>query len=154
MSNISTLPIVNEHSDIEISFEMTLVDGTLVEKTEPGETIRFTLGDGTFISRVEEMLIGLELGTTAKLTLGAERAYGVSDPNNFQTMKCSDFPADMPLEVGHVIGFNTPTGEEIPGTVHEVLTDEAAGDQVVIDFNHPLADATIMFTATIEAIHS
>jgi FKBP-type peptidyl-prolyl cis-trans isomerase SlpA len=145
----SPLPIVQESSDIEIEFQLALVDKTIVEETPEGETLRFTMGDGTFLNRIEEMLVGLELGTTAKFTLGAERAFGLSDPNNFQTMSRSEFPAEIDLKPGHVIGFNTPTGEEVPGTVHEV-----DGDSVVIDFNHPLADAAVVFTATIKAIHS
>lgn len=149
MPTPSPLPIVQESSDIEIEFQLALVDKTIVEKTPEGETLRFTVGDGTFLNRIEEMLVGLELGTTAKFTLGAERAFGLSDPNNLQTMARSEFPVGIDLNPGHVIGFNTPTGEEIPGTVHEV-----DGDSVVIDFNHPLADATIVFTATIKAIHA
>lgn len=149
MPTPSPLPIVQESSDIEIEFQLALVDKTIVEETPEGETLRFTVGDGTFLNRIEEMLVGLELGTTAKFTLGAERAFGLSDPNNLQTMARSEFPVGIDLNPGHVIGFNTPTGEEIPGTVHEV-----DGDSVVIDFNHPLADATIVFTATIKAIHA
>jgi len=148
MTENSPLSVVKEHSDIEITFQLALMDGTIVEETPENEALRFTLGDGTFLHKLEEMLIGLELGTTAKMTLSPERAFGLSDPANFQTMARQDFPPEMALEVGFVIGFNTPTGEEVPGTVYEV-NDES----VVIDFNHPLADATILFTATIKAIY-
>lgn len=141
------LPVVKEDSEIAISFSLNLLDGTLVEKTAAGQPLRFTLGDGTFIHHLEEMLIGLELGTTAKLTLAPENAFGQSDSANFQTMQRSDFPADMAFEEGHVIGFNTPTGDEVPGTVHEIKEDD-----VVIDFNHPLAGATVIFEAKIEEI--
>ena len=149
MATQSPLPIVKENSDIEIEFQLALMDDTIVEETAEGETLRFTMGDGTFLNRIEDMLVGLELGTTAKLKLSPEGAFGLSDPNNFQTMSRSDFPEDMPLNIGHVIGFNTPMGEEVPGTIHEVNEDS-----VVIDFNHPLADATVRFTATIKAIYS
>ena len=144
-----TLPIVQEDSDIEIAFQLALLDGTVVEETEEGETLRFTVGDGTFIHKLEELLIGLELGTTAKLTLSPERAFGLSDPNNLQEMPRSEFTTDMKLEPGFVVGFNTPTGDEIPGTIREI-DDE----KVIVDFNHPLADATVMFTATIKSIHN
>lgn len=146
---MTQLPVVRENSDIAISFKLELADGTLVEESEPDQSFRFTIGDGTFVSNLEQLLVGLELGTQAKLSLSPERAFGMPDPDNVQTMNRSDFPADMTLEVGHVIGFNTPTGEEIPGTIHEVQ-----GDKVLIDFNHPLAGATVIFTATIEAIYN
>ncbi|QCU90017.1 FKBP-type peptidyl-prolyl cis-trans isomerase [Thiomicrorhabdus sediminis] len=146
---MTQLPVVGENSDIAISFKLELADGTLVEESEPGQPFRFTIGDGTFVSNLEQLLVGLELGTQAKLSLSPERAFGMPDPDNVQTMSRGDFPADMALEVGHVIGFNTPTGEEIPGTVHEVQDDK-----VLIDFNHPLAGATVIFTVTIEAIYN
>lgn len=143
----NTLPIVEKDSEIAISFKLSLADGTLVEETPTGESLRFTIGDGTFVSNLEDMLVGLELGTTAKMSLSPERAFGMPDPENFQAMSKNDFPEGMPLQEGHVIGFNTPTGEEIPGTIHEVKEDE-----VVIDFNHPLAGANVVFEAKIEEI--
>lgn len=143
----SNLPVVQKDSDIAISFSLSLVDGTLVEQTEEGETLRFVIGDGTFVANLEEMLIGLEEGTTAKMTLSPERAFGMPDPENFQVMQRTDFPEGMALNEGHVIGFNTPTGDEIPGTIHKV-----DGDKITIDFNHPLAGATVVFEAKVEQI--
>jgi len=141
--------VVQQASNIEITFQLTLLDGTVVDATEEGETLSFTLGDGTFISNLEEMLIGLEQGTTAKLTLSPDRAFGRSDPENVHTMARQDFPEEFDLKEGVVIGFNTPTGEEIPGTIREV-NDHA----VLVDFNHPLADKMVVFTATIQTILS
>lgn len=143
----SSLPVVTESSEIAITFKLELLDGTIVEETQENEPFRFKLGDGTFISTLESLLVGLEQGTTAKLTLSPERAFGESDPNNFQTMSKTGFPAEMELQPGHVIGFNTPTGEEVPGTIHEL-----DGDKVIVNFNHPLADATVIFTAKVEEI--
>jgi len=140
---------VGENSDVEIGFKLTLIDGTVVEETEGDETFRFTIGDNTFINKLDELLIGLEVGTTGTFTLPPEQAFGQIDPANLQSMSRSDFPADMEMEEGYVIGFNTPTGEEVPGKVHELK-----GDEVVIDFNHPLAGQMIVFKATIKAIHS
>ena len=145
----SPLPVVKDNSEIAITFKLELLDGTLVEESVENEPFQFTLGDGTFISTLEELLVGLELGTQAKLTLSPERAFGLPDPENHQTMQRSEFPAEMPLEIGHVIGFNTPTGDEIPGTIHDVTENE-----VVVDFNHPLAGETVIFTAKIENIFS
>lgn len=144
-----TPPLVGEHSDIEIRFKLSLPSGTVVEETPEGETFRFTVGDGTFLNKLDELLIGLEVGTTGTFTIPPEQAFGHSDPANLQTMPRSDFPPEMTLEEGYVIGFNTPTGEEVPGKVHQLK-----GDEVVIDFNHPLADQTVIFEATIVAIHS
>ncbi|CAN8139077.1 FKBP-type peptidyl-prolyl cis-trans isomerase SlpA [uncultured Thiomicrorhabdus sp.] len=139
---------VHENSEISLVFKMELPDGTLVEEATDNEPFRFRLGEGEFLDKLEDMLVGLEVGTTAKLTLSPERAFGASNPENVHEMPLTSFPAEMPPEKGQVIGFNTPTGQEVPGTIVEVKADTA-----VVDFNHPLADATIILTAKIAEIH-
>ncbi len=148
-SQTAELLQVGENSDVEISFSLSILDGPVVEETEEGESFRFQIGDGTFLNKLDELLIGLEIGTTGTFTIPPDEAFGQRASENMQTMQRSDFPADMVLEEGHVIGFNTPTGEEIPGKVEQI-----DGDKVVIDFNHPLAGLFIVFKAKIEAIHS
>lgn len=148
-SKSSPILQVGENSDIEISFSLSIFEGPLVEETDEGETFRFTVGDGTFLNKLDELLIGLEVGTTGTFMIPPEEAFGHKSSENLQTMSRQDFPADMTLEEGHVIGFDTPTGDEIPGKIEKV-----DGDKVVIDFNHPLAGLTVKFVAKIEAIHS
>lgn len=150
MSNLENTELkrVTDNSLLDIEFELSVFDGPMIEKTQAGEVFQFEMGDGQLLKQLEELLIGLEVNTTATFTLLPEQAFGRKDPNNFQTLAISDFPPDMPLEIGHVIGFNTPTGDEVPGTILDV-TEESA----TIDFNHPLADKILIFKATIKAIY-
>jgi len=69
VANSCSILVVKERSDIEIKFRLSFLEGTIIEETPKGDVLRFSLGDGTFLPELEEMLIGLELGTTAKLTL-------------------------------------------------------------------------------------
>jgi FKBP-type peptidyl-prolyl cis-trans isomerase SlpA len=59
-------------------------------------------------------------------------------------MPLSDFPDEMHLEVGQIIAFNTPDGDEIPGAV-KAMNDQTA----TVDFNHPLAGHQLKFEAEI-----
>lgn len=145
---MNTVKTVQENSEIAIRFKLSLLDGTLVEQTDADEVFRFSVGDGQFLNKLDELLIGLEVGTTGKFTLAPEQAFGQPDANNLQTLPRSEFPAEMPLQEGFVIGFNSPTGEEVPATVHEVKDNE-----VVMDFNHPLAGMPLVFEATIVEIN-
>ncbi|MBN2647515.1 MAG: FKBP-type peptidyl-prolyl cis-trans isomerase [Thiotrichales bacterium] len=145
---ISSLPVVQSDSEISLAFRMSLMDGTLVEEATAQAPFRFQLGQGAFLDKIEELLIGLELGTTAKLTLAPESAFGYSNPENIQRMPLSDFPDDLQPKVGQVIGFQTPTGQEVPGTILAVDAEE-----VTVDFNHPLADTMVVFEATILTVH-
>ncbi|HIE40541.1 MAG TPA: peptidylprolyl isomerase [Thiomicrorhabdus sp.] len=148
MNSYLTL-VVKEGSEIDIEFQLSFLDGTMIEETPKGEVLHFSLGDGTFLPQLEEMLIGLEVGTTAKLTLSPERAFGHSDPSKIHWMDRKNFSDSMNLQEGFVIGFQTPSGEEVPGTIKSINED-----QVEVDFNHPLADQTIVFETTIKAIYS
>jgi len=140
----STLPVVQSDSRLKISFTLSLADGTLVESTSADEPFEFQIGDGNFLPNLEELLIGLEQETKAKFTLPPESAFGFSDPANVQSMARDAFPEDMVLELNQVIGFNTPTGNEVPGRL--VAVDEK---RVQIDFNHPLANQTLIFDVQI-----
>lgn len=140
--------LVAEDSRLDIEFELSVFDGPMIAQTEEGEIFKFEMGDGQLLKQLEDLLVGLEVDTSAKFTLTADQAFGRKNPNNFQTVPRSDFPTDMALNIGHVIGFNTPMGDEVPGTILEV-TDES----VVIDFNHPLTDKVIVFKAKIKAIY-
>lgn len=145
----SILPRVSENSELEISFKLTLQDGTLVDQTEEGELLHFRIGDGQLLHNLESLLVGLEKGTKGKFVLPPEEAFGVRDSANFQTLSKQEFPDDMLLEPGFVIGFDTPTGDQIPGTIESVTEDS-----VVVDFNHPLSGQMVVFEAKIERIFS
>ncbi|MDR9497834.1 MAG: FKBP-type peptidyl-prolyl cis-trans isomerase [Hydrogenovibrio sp.] len=143
-----SLPRVTENSQLGIAFVLTLAgDGEVVEATEDNEVFRFQIGDGQLFSALENWLIGLELGTRVQLGLSPAQAFGEPDPSNVHRMDRRDFPEEMVLEPGYVVGLNTPTGEEVPATV---LALEA--DSVLLDFNHPLAGKPLNFDATIKEI--
>ncbi|VAW49833.1 hypothetical protein MNBD_GAMMA04-204 [hydrothermal vent metagenome] len=149
MTGNRLVQVVQDKSHIEITFQLMLLDNIIVDETSEGEILDFTIGDGTFLPKLEEMLIGLEQGTTAKLTLSPERAFGLSDPDNIHSMPRQEFPEELVLQEGSVVGFQTPAGEEVLGTVREI-----SEHSVLVDFNHPLADKTIIFIATIQTILS
>lgn len=149
MADSTTLKRVEAGSEIAISFEMAFTDGEVIEVATADAPMQFVIGDGSILPRLEELLIGLEEGTQGKFTLSPEAAFGMKSAENIQTMQKEDFPEGMALEKGLVIGFQTPTGDEIPGTILSV------GENAIdVDFNHPLAGATLLFTVKVEKVFS
>ncbi len=55
-----------------------------------------------------------------------------------------EFPPEMGLEPGMVVGFTLPSGEEVAGTVLEVMEHE-----VTVDFSHPLAGRDLVWEVEI-----
>jgi FKBP-type peptidyl-prolyl cis-trans isomerase SlpA len=131
-------------SEVLMHFSLSLADGTVADSTRDGEPLRFVMGDGTLIEGLELVLYGLKKGDRQCLSIEPRDAFGFPDEDNIHTMPRSEFPADMPLEVGMIIGFNTPSGEEVPGAIQEIKDDE-----VVVDFNHPLAGHEVIFDVEI-----
>lgn len=132
-------------SQVRLHYRISLEDGTVADSTwDDNEPLEFTLGDGTMIEGLELAIIGLKAGDQQTLRIGPEQAYGFHDPNNVHVMPRSDFADDMNLEQGLIIGFTTPSGMELPGTILSVEDDE-----VKVDFNHPLAGHEITFAVEI-----
>lgn len=131
-------------SEVRMHFTLSLRDGTVADTTRGGEPLRFVMGDGTLIEGLELALYGLREGERQCLTIGPRDAFGFPEEDNLHTLPRSEFPADIELEVGQIIGFSTPSGEEVPGAIMELKDDE-----VVVDFNHPLAGHEIVFEVEI-----
>ncbi len=142
-ANIETLTI-GPGSEVAMYFTLSLLDGTVVDSTLEGEPMRFVMGDGSLIEGLELALYGLKAGDRQCLTLEPRDAFGFADEENVHAIARSEFSDGMQLEEGVIVGFTTPSGEEIPGTIKELKQDE-----VVVDFNHPLAGLEIMFDVEI-----
>ncbi|HKJ07803.1 MAG TPA: FKBP-type peptidyl-prolyl cis-trans isomerase [Gammaproteobacteria bacterium] len=134
-------------SRVTMHFSIALEDGMVAEDSAGGEPLTFVMGDGTVVEGLELALYGLRAGDTQSLRLEPEQTFGYRDPDNVHTLPRSDFPVEMNLEPGTIIGFTTPGGDEVPGAVQAVQ-----GDEVKVDFNHPLAGHTLTFEVRILAV--
>ena len=135
---------VSSTSQLEIQFTLSLLDSTVVESTRPGENFSFTMGDGQLFTQLESLLIDLQLGNHVTFQLAPEQAFGQANEDNIQSLQKTDFPPELVFKEGNVIGFNTPAGEEVPGTIVEIHEDD-----VRVDFNHPLAGHNLIFDVKI-----
>lgn len=135
-------------SSVLIDYTLALEDGTVIESTQGSDPLRFTIGDGALIEGLEAALVGLTAGDRQCVQLSPLEAFGFADETNVHLMTRDKFPDDMELEPGLIIGFTTPSGEQVPGKILE-LPDETL---VVIDFNHPLAGHSITFDVEVLAV--
>jgi FKBP-type peptidyl-prolyl cis-trans isomerase SlpA len=131
-------------SEVLMHFSLSLADGTVADSTLDDEPLRFVMGDGTLIEGLELVLYGLKKGDRQCLSIEPRDAFGFPDEDNIHTMLRSEFPDEMQLEVGMIVGFSTPSGEEVPGAIQEIKDDE-----IVVDFNHPLAGHEVTFDVEI-----
>ncbi|GAA3970969.1 FKBP-type peptidyl-prolyl cis-trans isomerase [Allohahella marinimesophila] len=142
-------------------FELALEDGQLIDSTFDSRPGVFVFGDGTLPEGFESLIRGMQAGEQKSFRVPPEKAFGMRNPNNLQTFSRSHFdqlgatvlpddsePAqdgeDAVLRPGMVLSFADAAKAEVPGVVSEVRDEE-----VVIDFNHPLAGQTLQFRVDI-----
>jgi FKBP-type peptidyl-prolyl cis-trans isomerase SlpA len=134
-------------SRILMHYRLHLADGTPVDASTPGEPLPFVLGDGSLDAGLEQFLLGMRAGERAVLLVRPGEAFGRRDPGNLHPIPRAEFPAGMALAEGTVVGFATPAGLEVPGTVVE-----PGPEAVLVDFNHPLAGRALRFEVEILAV--
>jgi len=134
-------------SEVTMNFTLTIENGMVADASEPDEPMTFRMGDGSLIHGLEMALVGLKVGDRQSVELDPLNAFGYSDPESVHAMPRNEFADDLPLDAGTIIAFSTPSGDEIPGAIKEVK-----GEEVIVDFNHPLAGHNIIFEVEILAI--
>ncbi|VAX12121.1 hypothetical protein MNBD_GAMMA24-997 [hydrothermal vent metagenome] len=139
MSNIEPL-CVGEDCEVLLNFTLSLTDGTVVDATEENQPMRLRIGDGSLIAGLEQSLFGMKSGDHQCLLIDPRDAFGFPDETNLHEMSRAEFSGEIELQAGLIIGFSTPAGDDVPGTIKDIK-----GDTVLVDFNHPLAGREIIF---------
>lgn len=129
--------------DMVVAIDYTLrdEDGDIIDQSAEGQPLEFLQGHGQIIPGLESELVGMKVGDAKKVTVNPSNAYGEHDPEKYQAMPLLAFPDDLEMEEGialHVRDANT-------GQVYQVTVDEIRDEDVVLDFNHPLAGETLHF---------
>jgi FKBP-type peptidyl-prolyl cis-trans isomerase SlpA len=119
----------------------------LISNFDDAEPDQVTLGDGTLAPELEQWLIDLIPGERHVFLLEPWQAFGESQPELIHTLPQADLPADMKLELNHLVEFAMPSGQTLAGHILEI-----GGSAVKVDFNHPLADLSIEFEVEIVRI--
>ncbi len=135
---------VDKGTRVTLNFALRFTDGEVIDTTFDKQPATLEIGDDNLPENFEAYLIGMKAGETATYDVPPEKAFGQHNPSNVQMFKRSDFSADMVLDPGVMISFADARQQELPGVVEHV-----EGDQVTIDFNHPLAGRTLVFEVEI-----
>ena len=134
---------------VTLHFSLELEDGQVVDSTFDGKPAAFVFGDGNLPSGFESLLVGLVSGDERTWAVPPENAFGQPNPNNVQRFRRHQFGVDMVLEVGLMVSFADAQNTELAGVVSSI-----EGDEVEVDFNHPLAGRTLDFRVQILAVES
>ena len=135
---------IDKGTRVTLNFALKFTDGEIIDSTFDKAPASLEIGDDNLPENFEAYLMGLVAGDKASFDVPPEKAFGQHNPNNVQTFKRHEFSADMVLEAGVMISFADARQSELPGVVSRV-----EGDEVEVDFNHPLAGRTLVFEVEI-----
>ena len=127
----------------KLLYKLNLANGALVD--ESGDTpFEFEIGDGQLDPCLESCIEGAKIGKLQTFLLSYNEAFGPSYDEAIQVMNREEFPKDMTIELDAAVEFETPTGDAYVGCI-----DKINGNDITVNFNHPLAGADVSFQVEI-----
>jgi len=130
-----------------VSIEYEVKDGeTVVDSNVGGAPLVFIYGKGQIIPGLEAGIVDMNIGDKGEVLVKPEDAYGEYKEDAQQTVPKEQF-AGIELEIGQTLYGQGEDG----GTV-QVTVKEIGGEDVTVDFNHPLAGKTLMFSVAVNNI--
>jgi len=115
-------------------------DGSVFDSSVDREPFEFTIGQGMIIPGFENGIVGMNEGESKTLNIPAEEAYGLHREDLLTVIGRSQMPAGIDLTIGMALQARTPDG----GAANVIVRD-MNGENVTLDFNHPLAGKELVF---------
>jgi FKBP-type peptidyl-prolyl cis-trans isomerase SlyD len=131
---------VKSNQVVSINFTVKDVEGNVLDSTGGDQPFLFLSGHSQILPKLEENIDQMLIGSKKEVTLSPDEAYGDYDDKAVQVVQRSEFPENTKLEEGMDFMAQTPEGNKIPFVIKDIK-----GDEVTIDFNHPLAGQTLKF---------
>jgi len=125
---------------VSFHYSVTNEQGKTVDSSRSGDPLTFLAGRQQVLPKVEEALNGLLLNTRKTIALPPEDAYGEFVKERVQIASRTNFPPETQLEIGMEFMASMEDGHQLPFIITAI-----EGDQITVDFNHPLAGQTLTF---------
>jgi FKBP-type peptidyl-prolyl cis-trans isomerase SlyD len=137
---------MSEEMNKVISIEYTLKDANTGEQLDSNvgsAPLEFISGKQQIIPGLEEKLVTMDTGASADVLVTPENAYGEYNDEAVQSLPKEQF-AGVDLVEGMTLYGTGENGETV-----QVVVKSFTDTDVEIDYNHPMAGRTLMFTVAI-----
>ncbi len=125
-----------------VTMNFTLKDdsGNVLDSTKENNPFSFISGANQVLPKLEEKIGEMIIGSKKDVVLAPEDGYGVYQQDAVRTIKKSEFPEDIDLDKGMGFIAKSPQGKDVQFFIKEI-----EGENITVDFNHPLAGKTLHF---------
>ncbi|QVL55931.1 MAG: FKBP-type peptidyl-prolyl cis-trans isomerase [Simkaniaceae bacterium] len=131
--------MIENGKHVAIEYSVFSDDNTQIDTNIGKDPLVFLFGSHQILPALEEALRGLEVGDSKKVTLDPDSAYGDVNPQAYKKVEAKLIPEDLRFEGALLVVSDEQFGEML------IRVDSLDGEQVVLDFNHPLAGKTLKF---------
>ena len=132
-------------NNVVVSMEYTLhVDNEEIDSSKGQDPLQFLTGHGNIISGLEREMIGMKMGESKNVVILPADGYGEFDEEAFMSVPRGAFPKDMSIEEGAELTVKDDSGQSRYARV-----DAIEGDNVTLNFNHPLAGDELHFNVKV-----
>lgn len=125
---------------VKVHYTGFLSDGAVFDTSLEGEPLEFTIGNGEIIPGFENIVIGMQVGETKRVTVPCDEAYGEYNEDWVVKVPKSQLPANFQPQLGRHYEIAFGDGEPVDFFVVEI--DD---NSVTFDGNHPLAGQDLTF---------
>ncbi|HEX4919052.1 MAG TPA: FKBP-type peptidyl-prolyl cis-trans isomerase [Limnobacter sp.] len=145
MNQPADKPVVNETSYVTLHYRIRLADSQqVIVSTFEDKPATLQIGAGQLAEGLERCLLGMQAGQRDMFTVQPGSAYGEVNPDLYRPVSkalLSRYAEEgTTFEPGEFVHFPAPDGGQFAGTVVEEREDN-----ILFDFNHPLAGKTLSF---------
>lgn len=135
---------IKENQVLTIHYILKDADGEVLDSTYEDEEgpMEFLTGHDEILPKLEAAILTMTKGSKKKVVLAPEDAYGDYDPENIEVVKKDELPEDIELEIGTELIAEVDDDEDAEATC---TISQIEGDEVTLDFNHPLAGQSLYF---------
>jgi FKBP-type peptidyl-prolyl cis-trans isomerase SlyD len=147
---------INDNKVVSLTYELRTDDEngqrTLVEKVEQDNPMVFLYGVGGLLERFEDNIRGKSIGDTFEFSINPDEGYGEFDEEAVVTLPKDVFKVngkidDNMLQPGNFIPMTDNEGNRLQGKVLEI-----EDENIIMDFNHPLAGKNMHFKGEVVGI--
>jgi FKBP-type peptidyl-prolyl cis-trans isomerase SlyD len=135
---------IDKNSFVTIEYLIRLGEEETYPPSGEPEKISFCIGWGAMPPGLEDAMLGMEPSEGKTVRLSPEEAYGELDEELIMEVPRSDFAPEVELKPGLVFETENEEGHPVYFIVQEVQDDN-----VIIDFNHPLAGKELEVSFTV-----
>ncbi|MBU0673382.1 MAG: peptidylprolyl isomerase [Proteobacteria bacterium] len=135
---------------VTVVYDGSLSTGEVFESSSDTGPLEFVIGDDSVFASFSTGIIGMEIGETKTILVAPLEAFGPHNPELVQTISKEALGPEITPQQGMVLGMTVEQDgktDKVPAMVTKI-----DGDELTIDYNHPLAGKELHYQVTLTAI--